>query len=172
MFEDVDLNETDVSRGVKFVISGVNWTMCRPNVDDYNYAISRLMQGMRDKGVILQQIDVTITKHCVLHVCRIISCSTQGAQVKMGFEVMGGINIGAGVSDRAALLLGGWCTHADGFLTSAKSYSVRSYTCDKVWGGIVCTFMYVCMHIYIYISMTVFVNKYIHTGIVLHNVLI
>lgn len=56
MFEDVDLNETEVSRGVKFVISGVNWTMCRPNVDDYNHAISRLMQGMRDRGVLLQQV--------------------------------------------------------------------------------------------------------------------
>ena len=50
VFEDVSLEESEAGRGVKFVISGVNWTMCRPGVDDYNHAISRLMQGMKDRG--------------------------------------------------------------------------------------------------------------------------
>ena len=50
MFEDVDFSTNELARGVKFVISGVNWTMCRPGVDDYNSAISKLMQGMKEKG--------------------------------------------------------------------------------------------------------------------------
>ena len=44
MFEDVDFSTNELARGVKFVISGVNWTMCRPGVDDYarawNLAVS------------------------------------------------------------------------------------------------------------------------------------
>ena len=51
MFENVDFGVSELANGVKFVISGVNWTMCRPEVDDYNYAISKLMQGMREKGI-------------------------------------------------------------------------------------------------------------------------
>ena len=51
MFEDVDFGTNELARGVKFVISGVNWTMCRPGVDDYNSAISKLMQGMKEKGI-------------------------------------------------------------------------------------------------------------------------
>ena len=50
MFEDVDFNASEQARGVKFVISGLNWTMCRPRVDDYNSAVSRLMRGVREKG--------------------------------------------------------------------------------------------------------------------------
>ena len=50
MLEDVDFSTNELARGVKFVISGVNWTMCRPGVDDYNSAISKLMQGMKEKG--------------------------------------------------------------------------------------------------------------------------
>ena len=50
MFEDVDFSTNELARGVKFVISGVNWTMCRPGVDDYNSSISKLMQGMKEKG--------------------------------------------------------------------------------------------------------------------------
>ena len=50
MIEDVDFGTNELARGVKFVISGVNWTMCRPGVDDYNSAISKLMQGMKEKG--------------------------------------------------------------------------------------------------------------------------
>ena len=52
MFEDVDFSTNELARGVKFVISGVNWTMCRPGVDDYNSAISKLMQGMKERGTI------------------------------------------------------------------------------------------------------------------------
>ena len=47
MYEDVDFES---AAGVKFVISGVNWTMCRPGVDEYDDALSKLMQGMRVKG--------------------------------------------------------------------------------------------------------------------------
>ena len=51
MIEDVDFGTNELARGVKFVISGVNWTMCRPGMDDYNSAISKLMQGMKEKGI-------------------------------------------------------------------------------------------------------------------------
>ena len=34
MFENVDFGASELAHGVKFVISGVNWTMCRPGVDD------------------------------------------------------------------------------------------------------------------------------------------
>lgn len=53
MYEDVDFNNVDGGLGVKFVISSVNWTMCRPGVDDYNNSMSKLMQGMREEGTSL-----------------------------------------------------------------------------------------------------------------------
>ena len=50
MFEDVDFNASEQARGVKLAISGLNWTMCRPGVDDYSNAVSKLMRGMREEG--------------------------------------------------------------------------------------------------------------------------
>ena len=50
MFEDIDFDASESGQGVKFVISAVNWTMCRSGVDDYNNSISRLMIGMKAKG--------------------------------------------------------------------------------------------------------------------------
>ena len=47
MYEDVDFES---ACGVKFVISGVNWTMCRPGVDEYDDALSKLIKGMKEKG--------------------------------------------------------------------------------------------------------------------------
>ncbi len=67
MFEDVDFNSTEAGHGVKFVISGVNWIMCRPSVDDYNDSISRLMQGMREKGVCVCVCACVRACVCVTH---------------------------------------------------------------------------------------------------------
>ena len=50
IFEDVDLNRDSTAQGIKFIISGINWTMCRPGLDDYNASISRLMLALREKG--------------------------------------------------------------------------------------------------------------------------
>lgn len=50
MFEDVDFDQNETSKGVKFTISSINWTMCRPGQDDYNSSVSRLIQHLREKG--------------------------------------------------------------------------------------------------------------------------
>ena len=50
MFEDVDFSVNDTAKGVKFVVSGINWTMCRPGVDDYAASLEKLVIGMREKG--------------------------------------------------------------------------------------------------------------------------
>ena len=50
IFEDVDFSATQKSMGVKYVISGINWTMFRVGVDDYNMSLSRLIQGMKEQG--------------------------------------------------------------------------------------------------------------------------
>ena len=50
MFEDVDFSVNDTAKGVKFVVSGINWTMCRPGVDDYASSLEKLVKGMREKG--------------------------------------------------------------------------------------------------------------------------
>lgn len=50
IFEDVDFGATDKAKGVKYVISGINWTMFRPNVDNYQASLGKLIQGMREKG--------------------------------------------------------------------------------------------------------------------------
>jgi DNA-binding beta-propeller fold protein YncE len=51
MFEDVDFSLSESAKGVKFVISGINWTMCRPGVDDYTISLEKLIASMRDKGI-------------------------------------------------------------------------------------------------------------------------
>lgn len=48
--EDVDLSATELSRGVKYIISGINWTFFRSGVEDYSASLANLTQGMREKG--------------------------------------------------------------------------------------------------------------------------
>lgn len=48
--EDVDLSATELSRGVKFIIAGINWTFFRSGLDDYDVGLSKLAQGMREQG--------------------------------------------------------------------------------------------------------------------------
>ena len=50
IFEEVDFNSSSTAKGVKYIISGINWTMFRPNVDDYHTSLARLYQGMREQG--------------------------------------------------------------------------------------------------------------------------
>ena len=48
--EDVDFTgHGERGHGVKYAISGINWTFCRPE-DDYAAAVQRLVVGMREKG--------------------------------------------------------------------------------------------------------------------------
>ena len=42
-----------LAKGVKFVISSINWTMCRPGVDDYPCSLEKLVSSMRDQGIFL-----------------------------------------------------------------------------------------------------------------------
>ena len=51
IYQDVDFNASDTAMGVKFVISSINWTWCRPDQDDYDTNIYKFMAGMRAKGV-------------------------------------------------------------------------------------------------------------------------
>ena len=50
MYEDVDLSTTEAGRAVKFIISGINWTMFRPGKDDYIDSLHKLIKGMKEKG--------------------------------------------------------------------------------------------------------------------------
>lgn len=50
MYEDVDFDKDQGAQGVKFTISSINWTMCRPDKDDYNTSISRLIQHLKEQG--------------------------------------------------------------------------------------------------------------------------
>ena len=51
--EDVDLSASEISRGVKFIVSGINWSLFRSGLDDYTTSLSSLVQGMKEKGVYL-----------------------------------------------------------------------------------------------------------------------
>jgi len=48
--QDVDFGITETARGVKYVISGINWTMFRPNLDDYNASLTKLIDGLKRNG--------------------------------------------------------------------------------------------------------------------------
>ena len=66
LLEDVDFGASETARGVKYVISGINWTMFRPRVDDYATSLGRLVQGLRGMkfetivGIILLHIKVVL----------------------------------------------------------------------------------------------------------------
>ena len=47
--QKTDLTATEKSRGVKYVISGINWTFCRPE-DDYKEGLKRLVLALRAQG--------------------------------------------------------------------------------------------------------------------------
>ena len=50
IFEDVDFSSSATAKGVKYIISGINWTMFRPSVDDYHTSLDKLCQGMKEQG--------------------------------------------------------------------------------------------------------------------------
>ena len=54
--EDVDLSANELTRGVKFIISGINWTMFRSGMEDYNVSLDKLVQGLSEKGMKTKQI--------------------------------------------------------------------------------------------------------------------
>ena len=51
-FEDADMSASDLTRGVKLVISSFNWTMFRPGVDNYNVSRGKLVQGLLAQGTV------------------------------------------------------------------------------------------------------------------------
>ena len=50
IIEEVDFESTERGRGVKYVVSGINWVYFRQGKDDYFSSLLKLMQGMREKG--------------------------------------------------------------------------------------------------------------------------
>lgn len=54
--EDVDLSASELSRGVKYIISGINWTFFRDGLEDYAISLSKLVQGMKEKGTAVADI--------------------------------------------------------------------------------------------------------------------
>ena len=50
MYQDVDLANSEEGRALKFIVSGINWSMFRPGQDDYSKSLQRLVEGMRQKG--------------------------------------------------------------------------------------------------------------------------
>eukprot|EP00117_Sycon_ciliatum_P041180 scpid82719/ scgid4377/ len=56
-FADTDLSSGERARGVKYVISGINWTMFRPNVDDYDMSLEKLKFGLRQHGKLMTSGD-------------------------------------------------------------------------------------------------------------------
>ena len=49
MYEDVDFVSTEAGRALKFIVSGINWTMFRPGMDDYNSSLQKIVQGMNQR---------------------------------------------------------------------------------------------------------------------------
>lgn len=66
--EDIDLNATEAGQGIKYVVSSVNWTMCRQGVDDYNMSISKLVNAMKLKGIIIPIVHTLLYRF--LHLLR------------------------------------------------------------------------------------------------------
>ena len=50
VYDEINFSENERSRGVKYVVSGLNWTMFRPGKDEYQLALEKLIKGMKDKG--------------------------------------------------------------------------------------------------------------------------
>ena len=50
MYEDVDFVSSEAGRALKFIISGINWTMFRPGKEEYSDSLQQLIKGMKEKG--------------------------------------------------------------------------------------------------------------------------
>lgn len=57
VYEDVDLTSTEAGRGLKYIISGINWTMFRPGKDDYGDSLQKLIKGISEKGTETQALE-------------------------------------------------------------------------------------------------------------------
>ena len=56
MYEDVNLVSTEGGRALKFIVSGINWTMFRPGQDDYSESLQKLIKGIKEKGKHMEMI--------------------------------------------------------------------------------------------------------------------
>lgn len=50
MVENVDFSVSSTTKGVKYVVSGINWTMFRRDQDDYHSSLAKLIAGMKEQG--------------------------------------------------------------------------------------------------------------------------
>ncbi len=71
--EDVDLSANERTRGVKFIISSVNWTMFRSGVEDYKVSLDKLVQGLSEKGKCQAHL---VIHHQYLHGRGSVFCSS------------------------------------------------------------------------------------------------
>ena len=67
-YEHPDLSASEKARGVKYVISGINWTMFRPGMDVYDQSLQKLADGMFAKGEGVDSRDVNFL-WCGFRVC-------------------------------------------------------------------------------------------------------
>ena len=49
--QQIDFQGTELGRSLKFIITGINWTMFRPGVDDYGESLSKLIKGLKGKSI-------------------------------------------------------------------------------------------------------------------------
>ena len=61
--EDVDLSVSELARGVKYIISGINWTYFWPGLD-YDMSLKKLVEGMKDKGELYMYIIQVFLSRC------------------------------------------------------------------------------------------------------------
>ena len=50
IFSNADFSVSDTAKGIKFVIGSINWTMCRPGIDNYGQSVEKMVAAIRKKG--------------------------------------------------------------------------------------------------------------------------
>ena len=56
MYEEVEFSSSEAGRALKFIVSGINWSMFRPGHDDYYESLKKLVKGMKEaltKGIVI-----------------------------------------------------------------------------------------------------------------------
>ena len=76
MYEDVDLASTEGGRALKFIVSGINWTMFRPGRDNYSDSLQKLIKGMKEKGQLVNSPFL----HTCSHECHCYTAEEPGVQ--------------------------------------------------------------------------------------------
>ena len=73
VYEDVDFESTEAGRGLKYIISSINWVMFRPGKDEYSGSLQKLIKGMNERGTRLYLHQCMITGCMVLYQANLIN---------------------------------------------------------------------------------------------------